>query len=391
MMSEKIMDKRICFVCDSFISDSDATITGPMVQTYLLGKELMKRGWDVHYLAYSKQDKAGTEENFEGLTIHWIQHRKYLPLLSYFQVLRNLKKINADYYYQRGRDILAGITVRYCRRYRQKFIWASAGESGVERGKYINQLKKKKRSLLKIIPLWIEAKMNDWICEYGIENADRIIVQTVYQGEQLKKNFGMDSIVIKSGHPVPNAIERTKPFKILWIGSIKQVKRPELFLQLAEMCQDLDCEFWMAGQMVDQRFSPMIKSAVSMLPKFKFVGVVPFDQSQTLISQAHVLINTTDDGYEGLPNAFVQAWLSGTVIVSRFSNPDQGITQYDTGYLQPEIKEIAAWLRDIISNEYLWTDLSLNGIKYSKKRYALEEIVNQFNSLIVDNIEHDYV
>lgn len=375
------MNKLICFICDSFISDSDATITGPMVQTYLLGKELLKRGWEVHYLAYSKQGKAGTEENFEGLTVHWIQHRKFLPLLSYFQILRNLKKINASYYYQRGRDILTGITALYCRRYGQKFIWASAGESGVERGKYINQLKKKKRSLLKKMPLWIEARMNDWICEYGIENTDRIIVQTVYQGEQLKKNFGKDSIVIKSGHPVPKIIERTKPFKVLWIGSIKQVKRPESFLQLAEMCQDLDCEFWMAGQMVDQRFSPMIKSAVSKLPKFKFLGAVPFDQSQHLISQAHVLINTTDEGYEGLPNAFVQAWLAGTVTVSLHCDPDKVISKYNLGMKCTTLNEIRSTLSYWFNNQN-WDVLSSGCKEYAQTHFSLNIVAQNFEKMI---------
>ena len=57
--------KKICFICDSFISDKVATITGPTVQTYLIGKELSQRGWDVHYVAINHEGKDLVTETHE--------------------------------------------------------------------------------------------------------------------------------------------------------------------------------------------------------------------------------------------------------------------------------------------------------------------------------------
>ncbi|MBL7962189.1 hypothetical protein JNL27_18335, partial [bacterium] len=107
---------RICFVSDFFISDKKATITGPMVQTYLIGSELKRRGWDVHYIAYSKEGKDNFSESHEGMTVHWIRHRQFLPLLQYRKIRKVLTSINADYHYQRGRDILTGFVARYCKK-----------------------------------------------------------------------------------------------------------------------------------------------------------------------------------------------------------------------------------------------------------------------------------
>lgn len=379
------MNKRICFVCDSFISDSQAIITGPMVQTYLLGKELLKRNWEVHFIAYTKQNKNEVHEDYEGLSVHWIQQKKFFPLLNYFKILKQLQNVAASFYYQRGRDILTGITARYCKRENAQFIWASAGETGVERGKYVAQLQRKRRSFLKKILLGIEAKINDWICEYGIEKADRIIVQTVYQGEQLRKNFGKDSVVIKSGHPVPKTIGRTMPFKILWISSIKPIKRPELFLQLAEMCRDLDCEFWMAGQIVDKNYHEMIEKYSRNLSRFQFLGAIPFEKSQDIIGHAHVLVNTTVDGYEGLPNAFVQAWLAGTVTVSLCCNPDAAITTQKLGFVVDSLPEIRDMFRRWMTNPEDWRERSNNAMRYAANEFGMEIITTQIEKQLVRN------
>ncbi|MBX7150220.1 glycosyltransferase [bacterium] len=376
------MNKRICFVCDSFISDSQATITGPMVQTYLLGKELSKRKWEVHFIAYTKDSKKEADEIHEGLFVHWLPQRKFVPILNYFKILKRLQKVNASFYYQRGRDILTGITARYCKRSKTNFIWASAGETGVQRGKYIAQLNRKNRFFLKRFLLKTEAKINDWMCEYGIENADRIIVQTVYQSEQLKTNFERDSIVIKSGHPIPISAQRSFPFKVLWIGSIKPIKRPELFLQLAEICQDLDCEFWMAGQIVDQKYHTLIEKYLQKTKKLKFLGVIPFEKSQEIIAQAHVLVNTTEDGYEGLPNAFVQAWLSGTVTISFFCNPDSIITSQQLGHVSNSIPDIKNILQQWLKATENWNVMSNNAIRYARNEFGLESITDQIENLI---------
>ncbi|KAB2878378.1 glycosyltransferase family 4 protein [bacterium] len=368
------MSRTICFVSDFFISDKKATITGPMVQTYLIGSELKKRGWDVHYIAYSKEGKDNFFESYEGMTVHWIRHRPFLPLLQYRKIRKVLTAINADYHYQRGRDILTGFVARYCKKNHKTFAWASAGESGVERGKYQRQLRKKNRPFIKKTVLWCEAKINDVICEYGIENASRIIVQTEYQKNRLKETFGLDSVVIKSGHPVPEPVERSAPLKILWIGSIKAVKRPELFIELAESCRNLECEFWMAGQFVDSRLKSFLLQKMQHMNNLKYLGAVPFHESQALISKAHVLVNTTDNGYEGLPNAFVQAWLAGTVTLSLHSDPDGVIEKYGLGAKVESITAMKNELEKIVENVDYWKSMSDNARKFGVDNFSIEEI-----------------
>lgn len=374
--------KRICFITDSFIADTRAMISGPMVQTYLIGLELKRRDWDVHYLAYSHEGKDRQSEIYEGMTVHWIRHRKFIPLLQFFKIRKALKKIGADYHYQRGRDILTGMVASHCRKNNTIFIWASAGETGVDKGKYIKQLHKKRRPFLKKCVLWCEARVNDLICEYGINNASRIIVQTEYQKSRLKESFGLDSVVIKSGHPVPKLVERTRPLKVLWIGSIKAVKRPELFVALAEMCKDLDCEFWMAGQFVDNKLKSFLLQKAQNMSNFKYLGAIPFQESQALISKAHVLVNTTDDGYEGLPNAFVQAWLAGTVTLSLHSDPDGVIQKFSLGAKENSLLKMKNEIEKLSSTLSDWEKISARTREFGIANFSIEKITDQIVAVL---------
>ena len=375
--------KKICFVSDYFIRDPEAAITGPMVQTYLLGKELQSRGWEVHFVAYKRRIIHAYQTTYERLNIHWLPQRRFFPLLNCLWILREMGQINADFYYQRGRDILTGITSHFCKKNRKRFIWASSGDSGVERTKYANQLKRKNRPFLIRILLHVEARVNDAICEYGIENADRIIVQTEYQANRLEDTFDRQSIIIGSGHPVVTVIERNLPFKVLWIGNIKRIKRPELYIELAQMCKDLDCEFWMAGQIGDQNLWQLLEPTIRDLKNFRFLGPIPFAGSQQTISHAHVLINTTDQGYEGLPNAFVQAWLTGTVTLSLNCDPDGIIEREGIGKKFSSIGEAKRLVNRMLNEPLYWKTLSHNAQVFGQTNFDIKNIVDRVEQHLV--------
>ncbi len=377
------MKKTICFVSDSFIADPQATITGPMVQMYVIGKQLQSRGWEVHYISYRSTGEGSMIESYEGVTIHWVKRIKFFQFLNYFGIRRALGSVESGIFYQRGREVITGFVARHCTTHSKRFVWASSGESGVERGKYQKQLRKKKRPFLKKMVLWLEAVINDRICEYGIVHASVRVVQTESQKQLLKKEFGHDSIVIRSGHAVPGSIVRSQPFKVLWIGSIKAVKRPELFIELAKMCSGLSCEFLMAGQIVDLKLNERILAMANSLKNFEFMGAIPFQESQKVISEAHALVNTTDEGYEGLPNAFVQAWLAGTVTLSLHANPDGMIEKYGLGKKVNDLDEMKIQIAKMIADPEYWSTLSQNAKKFSMEKFSIETITDRFENILM--------
>ncbi len=375
----------ICFLADAFISDEAATITGPMVQTYLIGQELKRRGWTVDFIAYNKQGKNFTETH-EGLRVHWIRHRRLLPQIFYYlPLIKRLKAVNPDICYQRGRDVLTGFGVYYCRRHGKTMIWASAGESGVYPDKYAASVTRKNIFFLKKIILRAEAFINDRICNYGLNRAHHVIVQTEQQQKAFRSNFGRESVVIQSGHPVMPPVQRSMPLKILWIGSIKPVKRPEIFIEIAHAFSGYDCEFWIAGQMPDANYGNGILNSIRNEKNITYIGPVPFSKSRDWIARAHILVNTTRAGYEGLPNAFVQAWLAGTVTISLDADPDSLLSRQGLGACLHSKEAMIDYIANLIKHPDLWEALSAKSRRYAVENFSIEKITDQIINLLKQN------
>ena len=64
-------------------------------------------------------------------------------------------------------------------------------------------------------------------------------------------------------------------------------------------------------------------------PNIQYLGQVAPDKAQQVIADAGLLLSTSD--VEGFPNTFVQAWSSGTPVVSLKVDPDQIISKSDLG------------------------------------------------------------
>lgn len=378
------MKPVICFLTDAFISDPRATITGPMVQTYLLGKSLHRVGWKVHFIAFNKSQKKD-DEVFEDLIIHWVPYRHYFYLFSFFLIRKLIRTIQPDFCYMRGRDPLAGWVAHFCRHHQKIFIWASSGETGVFRKKYRRSFSKK--NFLRFCLLFPYAIILDYWTEYGIRYADRVIVQTETQRQNLLREFGLNGTIIQSGHPVPARKDRTLPWKILWIGSIKPIKQPEVFIELANHLQDLNAEFIMAGPMPDAEYGKQIQQMIQSQKNIRYLGTIPFSKSQEWIASCHILVNTTAKNYEGLPNAFVQAWLSGTVTMSLYTDPDDLITTHRLGKLSGTPVQLAEDIRHLIRNPSLFEELSRNARKYAIENFSIDRITSQLEALMLQTFK----
>ncbi len=377
-----VKTESITFVSDYSLADPNAVITGVMVQSYLLGKALAKHGWEVHAVASTQAVPTKNPDCRDGMTLHWYPFRRFLPLRNAVLLWRLLARTGTATYYQRGRDIWTGMVALYCIFSGSRFIWASAGETGLERWKYVRQLMKKRRAWWVRLLLLPEAFIHDVLVHYGMSRAHLVIVQTASQQNRFAQTFRRKSIIIQSGHELSKDADRAFPIKALWIGSLKKVKQPGLFVDLARRCEGTACEFWMAGQDADAALAEEIRRTGKSVANFRFLGPVAFEESGNLIARAHVLVNTTLDGYEGLPNAFVQAWLAGTVILSLFANPDGVIMERRLGYRCADIDEMVRHLQRWIERPDEWQELSNNCRQYGQNNFSIETIAGRLEQAI---------
>lgn len=374
---------RICFVNDYFLKDSSATITGPMVQTYLLGTGLARRGWRVEYVATTRSSLAGRVEVHDGVRVHYVRASRRLEIGSARAVARKLAGIEADVFYQRGRSLLTGVTCDAAKRCGAKFIWGSAGEGGCQRSKYSDrQLAKKhgpKRLLFRPIYAW-----SDQVYESAIESAHVVIVQTEYQQQELKREFGRDSIVMKSGHvsPPETVLEKPQPPIVLWIGSIKPAKQPQLFLDLMARLHSLDARFWMVGRAEDEQWKTRLAELTQQNRKLTYPGEVPFEEVGRVYAQASIQVNTTVPDYEGLPNAFIQSWLHGVPVVSLHSDPDSVLGREGIGFRAETFDQLVERTRFLIERPAERREMGLRARRFAEKEFGMEVILDQFEAIV---------
>ena len=84
---------------------------------------------------------------------------------------------------------------------------------------------------------------------------------------------------------------------VVWIGNFKLVKRPEVFVRLAEELRHLpEVRFAMAGRAGNERTHGELHAKIRALGNLEYLGELSHDQVNELLGRAHCLVNTSDVG-----------------------------------------------------------------------------------------------
>ena len=168
---------------------------------------------------------------------------------------------------------------------------------------------------------------------WGLSRTDRIFVQHRGQLSGLPKRWQSKAYIVPSiaGETavVKPHCEREK--YVAWIAVLREVKRADLLIQIARKMPDV--RFVVCGGPSSFASSPgygeRIVKELRAVPNIDFRGPVAPDVAHRVIADAAVFLSTSDE--EGFPNTFLQAWASGTPVVSLKIDPDLVIEQKQIG------------------------------------------------------------
>ncbi len=383
--------RSICFVMDYFYEDR---IGGAEVQVWTLAKEFVRRGWVVNCIAQSLKGEHGQMEFRDNIQIDWLKPRPLFGIVHWFRILRIMNRIAPDVCYQRIPSFLTGIVGYWCKKKKRIFVYACPEDKSCRNNFFTSTLREeissgaKNNKCYKKIILYFSGWLKDKSYLFGLHRTDLILAQNYYQQKQFKNNLCLESTVILSGHEVPDFMSNdglsseTKKPVILYVGILGERKQCDLFVQLAEDCADISCEFLMAGY-GEKTFEIRKQNAEKRIANFRFIGQVTFEESNRLISQAFLVVNCSKSGREGLPNVFIQSWLRGVPVLSLNTNPDgvldgkvYGIcANCDFNFMKSE-------LRRLIYNPKERDLLGRRSYEYSKVKYNIKNVVDSLISLI---------
>lgn len=351
-------------------------IGGAERQIQLLARALREQGWKTIYICERKADKFRFEiiDGMEILALPFVKRRQVWR--NYLVLKAAMKECNADLYYNRVRYPYTGLATHIAHRMSKPIVFAAASKADVVRREDLRdqniQIGKKDR-LMHPLTRYIE----DW----GILKANAIILQTEQQLELLKKNYHRDGIVIPNHIYLPESKNnRTQSNReILWISNIKPFKRPQLFVELAERCQDVNAKFIMIGSCVLDDILCEIKLKEKQLANFTYSGPIEPEEAEKCIASASLIVNTSE--FEGFPNVFQQAWAHGVPTLSLGIDPDGVIEREGLGKCAQSLVELEKYLRKFMQDEKLRQEVGQRAINFSHQTYDLRNLLPKYLSL----------
>ena len=118
--------------------------------------------------------------------------------------------------------------------------------------------------------------------------------------------------------PRPGGERPPKDTDFLWVSRCVAMKRPDLFLDLAEAMPGHSFEMICPAQ--DRELYGRVAARAAKLPNVCFIESVPYGQVQRHYDRARAFVNTSE--WEGWPNSFIQAGLGRAGLLSLSVNPD---------------------------------------------------------------------
>ena len=339
---------------------------GAEYQALLLVEALCRtQRFDVFYLCQR------VAENYipSGYTIR-VAGKKYLPgqfssFLAVKEVLTELNRIRPDIIYQKVGGILTGIAGYYARKHGVKFIWHIASDDDV-----VPQWNANLKRAIRTVPERL-------FLYFGARRTTTIAAQTGHQARLLKEKFGIATAsFIPVGHPLPEGpVVKAEKLSVLWVANLKPLKRPEVFVRLAEKFSDRnDVRFVMVGRQGWGGWFQQLQKEMGSLPNFTYAGELPQEQVNELLSQGHILVNTSR--YEGFSNTFVQAWLRKVPVVSLTVDPDGLLASEKIGYRSGTFEQLCDDVGALIENRTLREEMGSRAYAYAASHHSVEKMTS---------------
>jgi len=215
---------------------------------------------------------------------------------------------------------------------------------------------------------------------------DTVFAQTETQQRLLQENRGRHATLTGNGHPIPECDpEKEDPPVVLWLASLKPWKQPHAFVDLAESCQDLDCEFWLVGQPTDRTLADEIDGRVADVPNCTYLGGCSVAQSNDYIGRASLFVNTSTQ--EGFPNTFIQAWLRKTPVVSLHADPlDQAADGALGAYGLGDRDRLEQRVRELVSNGGQRARTATHAYEYACREHSIAAVVDRIEAALPERV-----
>jgi hypothetical protein len=278
---------------------------------------------------------------------------------------RALQELRPNAIYQQAKQSYTAVCAHYARRAGIPFFYHVASDADLDH-RWISL------HLSANTPFNIaESLSGDW----GIRQASHVVVQTDGQRKALQVRFGREAAaLVRNFQPVPETLTAKPPgpLQVLWVANFKDVKRPALFVDLAEsFAQRRDLHFVMVGRGTTlRRFAPLM-ARIPTIANLTYLGEQPVERVYELMAAATIHVNTSS--FEGFPNTFIQAWARGAVVASIAVDPDGCMEAHRIGFRTGSFEGLRANIEELARSPGLRLDTATRAHEFAQKYHSMAE------------------
>ena len=297
-----------------------------------------------------------------------------LPVLRFFHprwtsLNAALDAADADLYYYNCGDLGLGQIVAWARRRNKAVVFSVPSDPDCD----------------PTFPALSSARERT-LYRYGLSRCEHIIVQSEKQRAMLDAGFGKASTPLRM--PCVGFRDSVRGddqdndgrMNVLWVGRISKEKRPDWVQELAKRLPDVDFTI-VGGPNRDSGYSQGVLSNEAVLPNVSFVGRIAHEDMGPYYARADVLICTSV--YEGFPNVFLEAWSTGTPVVTT-CDPDGLIQGEGLGYSAVDLGGLESAISRLVGDAELHRQMSAAARDYFDHNHRLDPAMQAFEAFFGD-------
>jgi len=304
---------------------------GAEVQAAFVARALAEQGVDVQLVVADLP--AGAQIPYPAESAFRLSDG--LPVLRFFHprmtgVSDALARVSADIYYQRNAGMLTGLVAHHARRHDRLFVYGAGSDTDFSF-----------RDVL------IHGLRDRIMFTYGVRRAHGVVTQNSAQLEVATHALSVPVVAISNGVLPTRRAQAGTTGPVLWAGGLRPVKRPDLFIGLAQRFPAR--EFVMVGgsTSTEVEYAAAIVREAQAVPNLRLTGWLPHSDVIQEISRAAAVVNTSL--IEGFPNVYLEAWNYGVPVVS-FNDVDGLLERERLGALCTDLDDMEKKLRALLEN-----------------------------------------
>ena len=230
---------------------------------------------------------------------------------------------------------------------------------------------------------WIIQRMYRW----GVEHAELVLAQTDEQARRMRHNFRCSPRVLPNALEIPSQpIAPGEGGYVLWVGSLAQRKRPEMFLDVARRLGEIPFVL-VGGPGEDVGYDALMREGARGIPNLQWRGFVDPSEMAPVYAGARLLLGTS--WLEGFPNTYLQAWVHEVPVISVSVDPDGVIAERELGEVSGEEGDLSAIVNRWWEDEERRRKAGRRAREYVESRHDLTHVGPRALALFEEVVEGD--